>query len=100
MTITLMHTTKGLAVVQTPLRLSLNLGPVSYKQAALQGAAGNIPADTLTASGQDKNVAYGWDGLESDMPLTCGGSQPWKDSASWGSLAARGAALQSAACIA
>lgn len=100
MTITLMQTTQGPAVVQTSLSLSLNLGRLSHKHAAQQGATGNIPADTLAAPDPDRTVALGWDGLACDISLTGGGSAPWKDSASWGSLAARSATLQTTVCVA
>jgi hypothetical protein len=122
MPITPMQLTPGLAVVQIPLSLSQNLGRLSQKYAAQDGAAGNIPADTFPVAGQDQTVAYGWDGREVDLSLIDvgitpnnsprlyfgrglqasfnAGSPAWKDSASWGCSAVRGAGLQPATWIA
>ena len=122
MAITLMQLTPGLAVVQTPLTLALDLGRSSQKRAAQEGAASNIPADTLPVAGQDQTVADGWEGRELDIPLIDGGITPtatsplylgrglqaslnagspaWKDSASWGCSAVRGAFLQPATWVA
>jgi len=122
MAITLMQLTHGLAAVQIPLSLSQNLGRLSQKRAAQEGAAGNIPADTLPVAGQDQTVAYGWKGHELDFRIIdggiipnnapplyfgwglraslSGGSPAWRGSAAWGCSAVRGAFLQPATWVA
>jgi hypothetical protein len=122
MAIILMQLTPGLAAVQIPLSLFQDLGAPSERRATQEGAASNISTDTLPVSGPDQTVDYRWEGRELDIPLIDGGiasnnapscflgrglqaslsagSPAWKDSASWGCSAVRGAFLQPATWVA